>query len=62
MQFLRNLGFAALLIALVFPYQAALAQSGDTKREITRIAGSIGNAGAIDRVSPPLNENGTCGS
>ncbi len=41
MRFLRNLSFAALLIALVFPYQAAVAQSSDTKREITQIAGDL---------------------
>lgn len=41
MQFLRNLCLATLLFALVYPYQAAQAQSGETKRAITQIAGDL---------------------
>ena len=41
MLFLRNLSFAALLVALVFPLQTANAQSGDAKRAITNIAGDL---------------------
>lgn len=41
MRFLRNLSFATLLLALVYPYQAAVAQSGETKRAITQIAGDL---------------------
>lgn len=41
MWFLRNLSFAAFLFALVYPYQAAVAQSGETTRAITQIAGDL---------------------